>query len=467
MTMRKRRALATDRDKVGDGAFVADRHHGLAVLQTVFQRLGPEQHRQRHRHRAQLEHRHVGDGRLEALRHDDGHPIAAPHPQGLEQAAHGVGAHLQFVVGNATGSEPAAAPWARIAVRSIASGRPAQRAQQTCDVEVLGHLPAKARVHACIVVPALTDTHCTVSYDGWKYQTKKAPRSEFIPIRNLKYHVLVWGNPGPGKVPLVMVHGWMDVAASYQFMVDAFSQDHYVIAPDWRGYGLTESAPTDNYWFPDYLADLDFLLDHYSPEAPVNLVGHSMGGNVAMLYSGSRPQRIRRLVNLEGFGMAATRPSQAPTRYARWMDELKALHRGELALKPYGSVAGVARRLMKTNKRLTQDKADWLAQHWASHDADGMWRSSATPPTRSPMRSSTAWMKCWKSTNRSRAPTLAVEAGDDSLSQWWQGKEHFGRVPRTTHAAERTHRRGRGCRPHAPPRPARTAGQAARGIPGG
>src|SRR5205814_7904790 len=143
------------------------------------------------------------------------------------------------------------------------------------------------------------------------YQVKRQSRSEFVPIRNLKYHVLLWGEPGPGKVPLVMVHGWMDVAASYQFVVDAFAHDRYVIAPDWRGYGLTQSAAADNYWFPDYLADLDFLIDHYSPDAPVDLVGHSMGGNVAMLYAGSRPARIRRVVNLEGFGMGMTQPSQA------------------------------------------------------------------------------------------------------------------------------------------------------------
>jgi len=254
------------------------------------------------------------------------------------------------------------------------------------------------------------------------YQAKKAPRSEFVRIRNLKYHVLVWGDPAVGKVPLVMVHGWMDVAASYQFVVDAFAQDHYVIAPDWRGYGLTESPPTDSYWFPDYLADLDFLLDHYSPEAPVNLVGHSLGGNVAMMYAGSRPQRIRRLVNLEGFGMGPTRPSQAPGRYARWMDELKAFHRGEMALKSYESVAGVARRLMKTNKRLTQDKADWLAQHWAKPDAEGRWRILGDPAhkiTNAQLYRVDEVLEIYKSIT---APTLAVEASDDSLSQWWQGK---------------------------------------------
>eukprot|EP01041_Mallomonas_annulata_P041647 gene41647-65767_t len=165
----------------------------------------------------------------------------------------------------------------------------------------------------------------------------------------------------------------MDVAASYQFVVDAFAQDHYIIAPDWRGYGKTQVPGTDNYWYPDYLADLDFLLDHYAPGQPVNLVGHSMGGNVVMLYGGVRPERIRRLVNLEGFGMPATIPAQAPGRFASWMDELKKLHAGEMDLKAYDSPDGVARRLMKTNPRLGQDKADWLARHWAAENSEGKW----------------------------------------------------------------------------------------------
>jgi pimeloyl-ACP methyl ester carboxylesterase len=254
------------------------------------------------------------------------------------------------------------------------------------------------------------------------YQVKRSARSEFVPVRNLNYHVRVWGEPGPGKVPLVMVHGWMDVAASYQFVVDCFAQDHYVIAPDWRGYGLTEGPPTDNYWFPDYLADLDFLLDHYSPDAPVNLVGHSMGGNIAMLYAGSRPARVNRLVNLEGFGMAATRPSQAPGRYAKWMDELKALHRGERALKPYPSAAGVAERLMKTNKRLSRDKAEWLATHWAKPDAQGQWRilgDAAHKIVNAQLYRVDETQEVFKCIT---APTLSVQASDDSLSGWWKGK---------------------------------------------
>ena len=261
-----------------------------------------------------------------------------------------------------------------------------------------------------------------VPSDASMYQPRKIFRSQFVPIRNLKYHVLLWGEPAPGRVPLVMVHGWMDVAASWQFVVDAFARDHYVIAPDWRGYGLTQSPDADNYWLPDYLGDLDFLLDHYCPDAPVNLVGHSMGGNLAMLYAGSRPGRINRLVNLEGFGMAQTRPSQAPKRYAKWMDELKAFHRGELALKSYDSADGVARRLMRTNKRLPQDKADWLARHWARPDAQGRWNilgDAAHKISNAQLYRVDEVLEIYQSIS---APTLAVQASDDSLAQWWQGK---------------------------------------------
>lgn len=254
------------------------------------------------------------------------------------------------------------------------------------------------------------------------YQPKRASRSEFVPIRNLKYHVRAWGEARAGQPPLVLVHGWMDVAASWQFVVDAFAQERLVIAPDWRGYGLTERPRTDNYWFPDYLADLEFLLDHYAPGAPVDLVGHSMGGNIAMLYAGARAERIRRLVNLEGFGMPATRPAQAPGRYAKWINELKSFHRGELDLKSYESVDGVARRLMRTNRRLGADHADWLARHWARQQEDGRWHilgDAAHKIINASLFRVDEVLEIYASI---QAPVLAVEASDDSLGQWWQGR---------------------------------------------
>ncbi|MBK7053181.1 MAG: alpha/beta hydrolase [Rhodoferax sp.] len=101
--------------------------------------------------------------------------------------------------------------------------------------------------------------------------------------------------------------------------------------------------------------------------------------SAACRYAGVRPERIRRLVNLEGFGMAATRPEQAPARYAKWMDEIKKLHADEMDLKAYDTVQGVARRLMKTNPRLGQSKADWLAPHWARANALGQWEIMGDP----------------------------------------------------------------------------------------
>lgn len=257
------------------------------------------------------------------------------------------------------------------------------------------------------------------------YQVQRPSHSLWVPLRGCRYHVRQWGNPDGQGTPLVLAHGWMDVAASYQFMVDALSaafvQQRPIIAFDWRGYGLTETPATDSYWLPDYLGDLDALLDHLYPGKAIDLVGHSMGGNVVMMYSGARPDRIRRLVNLEGFGLAVSQAAQAPGRMAKWLDELRDQREGKNELKPYPNADGVAARLMKTNPRLAQAKADWLAQHWAQESADGQWRilgDSAHKVTNPYLYRVEEALETYK---RITAPVLAVEASDDSLSQWWKG----------------------------------------------
>lgn len=255
------------------------------------------------------------------------------------------------------------------------------------------------------------------------YQALKPARSERVAVRNLSYHVRVWGEPDPARPPLVLVHGWMDVSASWQFMVDALQQDRWILAPDWRGFGLTEApAPVDSYWFPDYLADLDALLDHYAGDQAVDLVGHSMGGNVAMVYGGVRPQRVRRLVNLEGFGMPATRAAQAPGRYGQWLDELKAMRQGDTALKTYDSAEAVARRLMKTNRRLPADKADWLARQWAAPNAQGQWAILGDAAHKVVSAQLYRADEAQDVFRRITAPVLSVTASDDSMSQWWKGR---------------------------------------------
>jgi pimeloyl-ACP methyl ester carboxylesterase len=186
--------------------------------------------------------------------------------------------------------------------------------------------------------------------------------SRFLDIRGLRYHVRHW--PGNPARRVFLLHGWMDVSASFQFLVDAMAPDWDVHAPDWRGYGLTAWSGSDNYWFPDYMGDLDALLDALQPDSPANLVGHSLGANVAGLYAGVRPARVAKFVNLEGFGMPATRAEQAPRRYARWMDELKAAP----GWRPYESFDALADRLQKNNPRLTRERADFLARHWGKEE---------------------------------------------------------------------------------------------------
>jgi pimeloyl-ACP methyl ester carboxylesterase len=240
----------------------------------------------------------------------------------------------------------------------------------------------------------------------------KPSRSEFVPVRGLDYHVRLWGDAAAPKI--FMVHGWMDVSASFQFLVDALRRDWFVIAPDWRGYGLTRQPHGDAYWFPDYMTDLDILLRHYAPEVPVNLLGHSLGGNVASLYAGVRPERIARLINLEGFGMRRTRAEEAPARYRKFMDEVA----DPPTLKPYADFAALEARLKKGNPRLTDDKAAFLARHWGAQQ-DGQVVLLADPAHKivnaSLYRVDEA-MACWEAIT---APTLVVAAKQSEMLTRW------------------------------------------------
>jgi pimeloyl-ACP methyl ester carboxylesterase len=245
----------------------------------------------------------------------------------------------------------------------------------------------------------------------------KPSRSEFIPIRGLQTHVRHWGNEDAPII--VMVHGWMDVSASFQFVVDCLQKDWHVIAPDWRGFGLTEMPKTDTYWFPEYLADLDALLDHYQPDGAVNLLGHSMGGNVAGIYAGVRPERIRKLINLEGFGLPLTHPKQAPGRYRKWLDEVRV----PPTMRTYASQAEVAARLQKTNPRLHDERAAFLSEHWAKENAQGQWEILGDPAHKniSPLLFRVEEiMACWQ---KITAPVLWVEAIDTDVWRWMGAKE--------------------------------------------
>ena len=239
----------------------------------------------------------------------------------------------------------------------------------------------------------------------------KTSRSEFHEIRGLRHHVRLWGEADRPK--LFLLHGWMDVSASFQFLVDAFKQDWCVIAPDWRGFGLSGWS-REGYWFQDYYADLDALLDIYTPGSPANIVGHSMGGNVACTYSGMRPQRVRKLASLEGFGAARNKPDMAPARYERWLNQLKK----PPTFKPYASFEAVAERLRKNNPRLTEDKARFLAPHWAQQSAGGdiVLRFDPRHKIVNPvMNQVDQVIACWK---RITCPVLWVLTNEVDMRNW-------------------------------------------------
>jgi pimeloyl-ACP methyl ester carboxylesterase len=153
-------------------------------------------------------------------------------------------------------------------------------------------------------------------------------RSDHVDIRGLRYHVREWGTAGAPQ--LFMLHGWMDASASFQFVVDALQRDWHVVAPDWRGCGLSDRpAGANGYRFIDLLADLDEIIEQRKSSPTINLVGHSMGANVACHYAGIRPALVRRLVSLEGFGPLLRNgdeaPEAAPVRLAQWLDDMRNL----------------------------------------------------------------------------------------------------------------------------------------------
>jgi pimeloyl-ACP methyl ester carboxylesterase len=239
----------------------------------------------------------------------------------------------------------------------------------------------------------------------------KTSRSEFHSIRGLRYHVRTWGEPRHPR--LFLLHGWMDVSASFQFLVDCLERDWHIVAPDWRGFGLTEWA-REGYWFPEYYADLDALLGIYEPDAPARLVGHSMGGNIVGIYAGLRPERVARVATLEGIGMRRTSSDSAPKRLTQWLD---AQH-DPPGFKTYASFAEVAERLKRNNPRLGDAQADFLARQWAHEIAPGAVKLRSDPRHKVvnpyPYRIEEA-LAIWR---RASAPVLLVTGRDSHIHAW-------------------------------------------------
>jgi pimeloyl-ACP methyl ester carboxylesterase len=250
-------------------------------------------------------------------------------------------------------------------------------------------------------------------------EISKVATSTSLTVRGVPYHVRRWGAPdAPG---IVVLHGSKDGSWTFQFLVDALTRSWSVSAPDWRGHGRSGWTP-GGYWLHDFVSDLDRLLDELSPDGPATIVGHSLGGNVAGLYAGLRPDRVKALVSLDGFG--------PPTRHLgiEGFDLLRmALERGPGSQAPMASFDGAVRRLMRANPRLTKDRAVALAADAAELRPDGsvVWRHDPSFGGSLPsLRTIDEWHAIWR---RIEADVLWVASTDPRPGGITFGSEAFER----------------------------------------
>jgi len=238
--------------------------------------------------------------------------------------------------------------------------------------------------------------------------------SRLVDVRGMRHHVMTWGDPAAPTI--LMLHGWMDVGASFQFLVDALRGQWHVVAPDLRGYGRSEWQP-QGYWFWDYVADLDALLELLTPDEPARLVGHSLGGNIVMHYAGVRPERVHAVVSLEGFGIPFDAPDVAPRKTRKWLDAL----RDPPSFRPYGTFADVADRLQKTNSRLTRDKAEFLARHWAVETPQGRVALASDPRHKLPFPTVYRMEEVYSVWESITAPVSWIAAAQSEIPRWLEG----------------------------------------------
>lgn len=235
-------------------------------------------------------------------------------------------------------------------------------------------------------------------------------KTEIINVRGLNYCIRHWGSTDAPK--LFFLHGWMDSSTTFQFVVDALQKSWHVIAPDWRGYGASEwlSRP---YWFLDYYADLDYLLEYFSKDKPARVVGHSMGANIAGTYAGIRPERIAQLVMLDFLGLKPDNNVEAPALIGNWLDTIQ----DQPKSRTYPDYESLANRLMAANPRLGEKKAAFLSHAASRIRPDGQIEMACDPwhkiPSPVPYRvedSKAAWRKI-------KAPVLMVIADNGYIHQ--------------------------------------------------
>lgn len=244
-------------------------------------------------------------------------------------------------------------------------------------------------------------------------QSNIDPRSRTIDANGLQHHVLEW-DTADTDTTVVLLHGFLDLAWSFERTARKLAPNYHVIAPDFRGHGDTAwVGPGGYYYFPDYTADLARVLPALT-RGRVFLVGHSMGGTVATYYTGTFPERVQKLVLLEGIGPPANKPEEAPARmlkHVQTVDEARAK-----PPRPLASIAAATARLRQIYPKLDEQWAARLAEKAtrAAHDGPGrLWKHDPLHRTRTPLLFHEAQYEAF--IRRIACPVLLVDGADSDL----------------------------------------------------
>ncbi len=197
------------------------------------------------------------------------------------------------------------------------------------------------------------------------------PTSRTYFSQRLRLHYVDWGNPE--APPLLLIHGGRDHCRNWDWTAAALRRDWHVIAPDLRGHGDSQWSLDGNYAMAGYIYDLAQLV-HQQRLAPVTIIAHSLGGNIALRYAGIYPEAVARLAAIEGLGPPPRRRAERDSvtivdRMDGWIKEQRNLA-GRLPRR-YASIEDAFRRMQEENPHLSAEQARHLTAHGVNQNEDG------------------------------------------------------------------------------------------------
>lgn len=199
----------------------------------------------------------------------------------------------------------------------------------------------------------------------------RGPTSHAFISQRLRLHYVEWGDPA--AAPLVLLHGGRDHCRSWDWTARALAKDWRIIAPDLRGHGDSAWSPDGDYSMGSFIYDFAQLM-HQLRLAPATIVAHSLGGNIALRYSGLYPENVKRLVAIEGLGPSPKMIAQREAvpfqqRWRKWIEDKR--QAAGRAPKRYPTIESALERMKEENRYLSDEQARHLTVHGVSQNEDG------------------------------------------------------------------------------------------------